>query len=87
MKGFWREFRSRSRCGGASILQELAAIGFADIRKAVNNTKCGRAYALPWSPLIRAIKPSGAHAVAEPKFLLPVVVLPEPLLGRTSWLS
>jgi hypothetical protein len=47
MKGFWREFRSRSRCGGASILQELAAIGFADIRKAVNNTKCGRAYALP----------------------------------------
>jgi hypothetical protein len=40
MKGFWREFRSRSRCGGASILQELAAIGFADIRKAVNNTKC-----------------------------------------------
>jgi hypothetical protein len=32
-------------------------------------------------PLIRAIKPSGLHAVAEPKFLLPVVVLPEPLLG------
>src|SRR6266487_3522310 len=26
--------------------------------------------------LIRAIKPSGPHAVAEPKFLLPVVVLP-----------
>jgi hypothetical protein len=38
-------------------------------------------------PLIRAIKPSGPHAVAEPKFLLPVVVLPEPLLGRTSWPS
>ena len=33
-------------------------------------------------PLIRAIKPSGLHAVAEPKFLLPVVVLPEPLLGE-----
>ena len=30
---------------------------------------------------------SGPHAVAEPKFLLPVVVLPEPLLGRTSWPS
>jgi hypothetical protein len=44
-------------------------------------------FGLPWSPLIRAIKPSGAHAVAEPKFLLPVVVLPEPLLGRTSWPS
>jgi phage terminase small subunit len=25
------------------ILHELAAIGFADIRKAVNNPKCGRA--------------------------------------------
>ena len=35
----------------------------------------------------RAIKPSGPHAVTEPKFLLPVVVLPEPLLGRTSWPS
>ena len=33
-------------------------------------------------PLVRAIKPSGAHSVAEPKFLLPVVVLPEPLLGE-----
>ena len=32
--------------------------------------------------LIRAIKPGGPHAVAEPKFLLPVVVLPEPLLGE-----
>jgi len=31
--------------------------------------------------LIRAIKPGGPHAV-EPKFLLPVVVLPEPLLGE-----
>ena len=28
------------------------------------------------------LKPSGPHAVAEPKFLLPVVVLPEPLLGE-----
>ena len=37
------------------------------------------AWGSPWSPLIRAIKPSGPHAVAEPKFLLPVVVLP--LLG------
>jgi hypothetical protein len=27
--------------------------------------------------------PSSPHAVAEPKFLLPVVVLPEPPLGRT----
>jgi hypothetical protein len=26
---------------------------------------------------------AGPYAVAEPKFLLPVVVLPEPLLGRT----
>jgi hypothetical protein len=25
---------------------------------------------------------SGPHVVAEPKFLLPVVVLPEPLLGE-----
>jgi hypothetical protein len=37
----------------------------------------------PWSPLIRAIKTRGPHAVAEPNFLLPVVVLPEALLGRT----
>jgi hypothetical protein len=37
---------------------------------------------LPVVALIRAIKPNGPHAVAEPKFLLPVVVLPEPLLGE-----
>ena len=41
------------------------------------------AWGSPWSPLIRAIKSSGPHAVAEPKFLLPVVVLPEPLPGKT----
>jgi hypothetical protein len=39
-------------------------------------------------PLIRAIKRSGPHTVAEPKFLLPVVILPEPLLGGgLSWPS
>ena len=37
----------------------------------------------PWSPLNQGNKTSGPHAVAEPKFLLPVVVLPEPLLRRT----
>ena len=42
-------------------------------------------------PLPRAIKPEQKlTAVAcrrGPKFLLPVVVSPEPLLGRTSWPS
>jgi hypothetical protein len=42
------------------------------------------AWGSPWLPLIRAIKPSGPNAVAEPKFLLPVVVLPEPPPGEDS---
>jgi hypothetical protein len=35
------------------------------------------------SPRRTVPNPAVPHAVAEPKFLLPVVVLPEPLLGRT----
>jgi hypothetical protein len=36
----------------------------------------------PRGRLIRAIKPSGPHAVAEPKFLLPVVVFAEAAPGE-----
>jgi hypothetical protein len=54
------------------------------VAEGMHAAETGRpAWGSPWSPLIRAIKTRGPHAVAEPKFLLPVVVLPEALLGRT----
>jgi hypothetical protein len=34
-----------------------------------------------------AAQRSAPHVIGEPKFLLPVVVLAEPLLGRTPWPS
>jgi hypothetical protein len=65
------------------------AILLAPVVLSVLKTKAPDAQLATCSPaaLISAIKPSGPHAVAEPKFLLPVVVLPEPLPGRTSWPS
>jgi hypothetical protein len=72
----WSSYKMRVERGA------FRAIGAVPCVPSNQESPVEGAWGSPWSPLIRAIKPSGPHAVAEPKFSLPVVVLPEPLLGE-----
>ena len=60
--------KMRSRAGGSPAIGAVACVPSESPTEGASGS--------PWSLLIRAIKPSGPHAVSEPKFLLPVVVLP-----------